>query len=92
MKHVAVVVMLLLAQPVYATSLRFNLSGSYSAGEVDVGDDYYGTFGVSYLLNAAPRSFTYADVVAPDGTVVHDYLTGTEYFSAARLIRCDLSR
>lgn len=80
MRHGFVILMLLLAQPLYATSLQFNLAGTYTAGfDPGIG----GTFNVSYPLNTPPSVFTYADVLAPDGTTVHDYLTGTEFFSAS---------
>lgn len=80
MKHILVILTLLLAQPLHASSLQFDISGRYTVG---FDPRFGGTFNVSYLLNTAPGPFTYADVQAPDGTTVHDYLTGSEPFSAS---------
>lgn len=80
MKQVFAVIMLLLAMPLQAAGLRFDLAGTY---EADFDPPTQGRLQISYLLNTAPQSFIYTDALAPDGTAVHDYLAGTEIFAAS---------
>ncbi|WP_263772592.1 hypothetical protein [Propionivibrio soli] len=79
MKRISFMLMLLIALPLQAASLKFQFGGTYSAGE-EYPD---GTFNVSYQLNTMPTDFTYADVLDPSGRTVHDYFTGVPRFSVS---------
>ncbi|WP_332673286.1 hypothetical protein [Aromatoleum sp.] len=80
MNHVLSLVFLFVVLPAHAALLRFDLRGEFEAA---FDPPVRGTVAISHDLNDGPSQPSFADTVAPNGTLAPDYFVGTEFFSAA---------